>query len=63
MAGLADDPSPALLRIKRPMVGGQTACIDIDREAAGSGLRRKRRTQVDSERGEAAIEADSEVSR
>ena len=32
MAGLADDPSPALLRVERPMIGGQAARVDVDRE-------------------------------
>ena len=30
VAGLADDASPALLRVERPMVGGQSAGVDVE---------------------------------
>ena len=39
MAGLADDASPALPRIERPVIGRQAAGIDVDDEPARAGLR------------------------
>ena len=37
MTGFASDASPALLGIEGPVVGGQAAGVDVDREAARTG--------------------------
>ncbi len=60
MTGFADDASPALLGIKRPVVSGQATGVDVDREAARTGLGAERGAQADGERGEAPVEADGE---
>ena len=63
MAGFADDASPALPRIERPVIGGQSARIDVHGEAAGAGLGGERGAEADGKRREAAIEADGEDGR
>ena len=63
MAGFADDTSPALLRVERPVAGRQATRINIHREAPGSGLRRERGAESYGERGEAAIKTDGEKAR
>jgi len=60
VTGLADNPSPALLRVERPMFKRQTASVHVDGEAASALAGGERGAETDHQWGEAAIEADGE---